>query len=184
MRITSYILKTLAAVGLTSPPGDMIANAQPLSSADPTKAVIKNNKIERDYTLAAHRSHSSHSSHRSSSGGYGSTPRSAPTPSPQPAPPPPRSSRNSDSVPPSSVLPSSPQIAPKAQLRGGTAAFSELVKQVQAALYLRNYYTGAIDGLPGPETTASISAFQRDFGLVATGRMDDTLLDALNIQKP
>ena len=49
------------------------------------------------------------------------------------------------------------------------------------ALYGLGYYSGAIDGLIGPETSAAITSYQRSNGLSVTGTINDELLDALNI---
>lgn len=126
---------------------------------------------EHKYTLAAHRSHSSHGSHgshrSSSGGGYsgGGTVRpSAPS---------------SNSTPPASVMPRASQ-APKT-LPGNSAAFLDIVKRVQTALYSYGYYTGAIDGIVGTGTKTAISKFQKDWGLNITGTITPEVLDALNI---
>ncbi|MCR8551218.1 His-Xaa-Ser repeat protein HxsA [Salipiger sp. P9] len=124
---------------------------------------------EHKYTLAGHRSHSSHGSHgshgshRSSSGG--GTYRS-------PAP-------SSNSTPPSSVMPRAAE-SPKT-LPGNSAAFIDIVKRVQTALYAYGYYTGAIDGIVGTGTKTAISKFQKDWGLSITGTITPEVLDALNI---
>lgn len=118
------------------------------------------------FTLAGHRSHSSHSSHgshRSSSGGRTYIPPV---------------NRNSNSVPPASILPSTPAIP---GLNGNSAAFVELVRRVQLALYVLGYYTGAIDGIAGRGTKTAIAKFQDDNGLPITGKIDDALIEALNV---
>jgi hypothetical protein len=50
---------------------------------------------------------------------------------------------------------------------------------VQAALAWRGYYSGRIDGVMGPETSAAIRSFQAHQGLPATGRIDNGLVNAL-----
>lgn len=43
------------------------------------------------------------------------------------------------------------------------------MREIQAALAMRGYYRGMIDGLYGPQTRAAIEAFQRDNGLHVDG---------------
>ena len=43
---------------------------------------------------------------------------------------------------------------------------------VQAALAVRGYYSGRIDGVMGPETRAAIRSFQANQGLPVTGQID------------
>jgi His-Xaa-Ser repeat protein HxsA len=54
--------------------------------------------------------------------------------------------------------------------------------QVQTALYVQDYYTGAIDGIVGPETRTAISSYQRANSMTITGTITAELLDALGIQ--
>lgn len=140
------------------------------------------------FTLAGHRSHSSHSSHRSSSGGGSghsshSSHRSstggggAVRPAPLYSPP---VTRNRDSTPPATVLPSSPATAPKARAVDAEP-FKEIVRRVQIGLLTRGYYSGAIDGIVGPETRASLLRFQADYGLTVTGTVTPEVLDAFAI---
>jgi His-Xaa-Ser repeat protein HxsA len=70
--------------------------------------------------------------------------------------------------------------APKT-LPGNSAAFLDIVKRVQTALYTYGYYTGAIDGIVGTGTKTAISKFQKDWGLNITGTITPEVLDALNI---
>jgi His-Xaa-Ser repeat protein HxsA len=142
--------------------------------------VFKKNHAQ---VISAHRSHSSHSSHgshrSSSGGGYGgySAPRIY-------TPPPP--TRNYDSTPPSSILPSSPSVAPKAAPADPAASrlaekFKDTVRVVQLALQAYGYYTGAIDGVVGPDTSTAISKMQADYGLKVTGTVTPEVLGALKI---
>ena len=116
--------------------------------------------------------HRSHQSHRSSS--------SPAVPYTPPDSPPREPSRNYQSTPPSSVLPQSPSTAPKT-LPGNSPKFAEIVKQIQASLFLKGYYTGAIDGVVGPQTRAAISKFQKDSSLPITGTITTEVLNALGI---
>ncbi len=167
---------SLAAAGYL-PQGAQAVTAPPRADRhdDPSASLFQLLRGEHTYTLAGHRSHSSHGSHgshgshrSSSSGGYsggGSTYRP--------------SKPSSNSTPPSSVLPRAPQ-APKT-LPGNSAAFIEIVKRVQTALYAYGYYTGAIDGIAGTGTKTALSKFQKDWNLKITGTITLEVLDALNI---
>ncbi len=54
-----------------------------------------------------------------------------------------------------------------------------VVEQVQSILKDLNFYTGAVDGLQGPNTHKAIEAYQRKVGLTPTGEIDGPLLDQL-----
>lgn len=47
-------------------------------------------------------------------------------------------------------------------------------KQTQCLLAYLGYDPGQIDGIDGKKTQAALAAFQSDYGLPATGRLDDT----------
>lgn len=48
------------------------------------------------------------------------------------------------------------------------------VKQAQCLLLYMGYFPGSPDGVAGPKTSGAISVFQSDYGLTATGQLDDT----------
>lgn len=54
-----------------------------------------------------------------------------------------------------------------------------MVAEIQLALKTQGYYTGDVDGLPGPMTTGAITAFQKAAGLKATGAPSEALLERL-----
>jgi Putative peptidoglycan binding domain len=56
-----------------------------------------------------------------------------------------------------------------------------LAVDVQRELRRRGYYLGPIDGDIGPGSRAAIRAYQYDRGLSVTGRIDSSLLRALDI---
>ncbi|TFF19865.1 hypothetical protein E3C22_19565 [Jiella endophytica] len=89
--------------------------------------------------------------------------------------------RNLDSVPNSSILPSSSSVAPKV-LPGNSEKFKKIVMQVQTALYTYGYYTSSIDGVVGPNTRVALSKMQSDYGLKVTGTVTPEVLDALGVQ--
>ena len=160
-----YIPQGVQAIG--SPPQFNNENDKPTS-------LFQLLRGEHKFTLAGHRSHRSHGSHvshgshRSSSGGGYSGGGTIRSPGP-----------SSNSTPPASVMPRAPQ-APKT-LSGNSAAFQDIVKRVQIALYLNSYYTGVIDGIVETATKTAISKFQKDKGMQITGSITTEVLDALNI---
>ncbi len=66
-------------------------------------------------------------------------------------------------------------------LPGHTKKFEEILKRVQAALYVYGYYTGAVDGRMGPETRTAISKYQKDYKLPVTGTVTPEVLNAFGI---
>jgi His-Xaa-Ser repeat protein HxsA len=102
------------------------------------------------------------------------------TPAPRATPAP---SRNQRSTPPSSVLPSSPAIAPNTLFsRPSESTISSVVRRVQIGLQAYGYYHGALDGVVGKETRAALVRFQTDFKLNVTGTITPEVLDAFKIQ--
>ena len=70
-------------------------------------------------------------------------------------------------MPPSSVLPASPEIA-KATLKhlpGNSAKFRAIVLRVQVALHLKGYFSEPFDGLMHARTMAAIYDYQSKHGL-------------------
>jgi hypothetical protein len=63
--------------------------------------------------------------------------------------------------------------APKVRSSPVTAAQQEL-----AAL---GYYGGSVDGIFGPQTSAALQRYQRDYGLPSTGRLDRATRDSLGL---
>ena len=49
---------------------------------------------------------------------------------------------------------------------------------------LQGYYKGAIDGIPGPQTRAAITKYQKAQGLPQTGQMDTQTLARLGVSIP
>lgn len=188
-----FIIPSLLAAGFVCNDAKALLMDQEISRND-IAPLIDVFRIQSPAQLAAHRSHQSHGSHgshRSSSTGYSASPR------PLPAPPP---ARNHDSTPPSTVLPSSPAIATpppatlltKPKTDWSTSAksapsaadaeqFIEVLKRIQASLYVRGYFTGEVNGAMGPETRSALSKFQMDYKLKVTGTVTPEILNAFNI---
>ncbi len=59
---------------------------------------------------------------------------------------------------------------------------SETRLQVQVALTREGYYQGDIDGIIGAETRDSISYYQEEHQLPATGFINEPLLESLGIR--
>jgi len=57
----------------------------------------------------------------------------------------------------------------------------QVLENVQLALRDQGYYSGAIDGLIGPQTSAALAAFQRDHGLIVTAAVDEPTLVTLGL---
>lgn len=53
-------------------------------------------------------------------------------------------------------------------------ARAERVRKAQKKLKAKGYYTGMIDGLPGPETAQALREYQQAKDLPVTGRLDST----------
>ena len=166
-----FVVPSLLAAGFSADGAQAMVPVEKAVEAAGTKSLFDVFRLQHEHHLAAHRSHRSHSSHRSHRSG------SSGSPVPKYNPP----SRNRDSTPPSSVLPQSPSTAPQKTLPGNSAKFSEIVRRVQAALYATGYYTGALDGLIGPQTKAALAKYQKDQGLAVTGTITKETLDALRI---
>jgi peptidoglycan hydrolase-like protein with peptidoglycan-binding domain len=58
-----------------------------------------------------------------------------------------------------------------------------VVAAVQKRLAALDYYTGAVDGVPGPQTRQAIENYQASTGLAISGRIDDALLDQLALRR-
>lgn len=58
-------------------------------------------------------------------------------------------------------------------------AHALVVDSVQASLAALGFYTGAIDGNWGPESTEAVTAFQESVGIATTGEFTDSTYEAL-----
>ncbi|HRN75551.1 peptidoglycan-binding domain-containing protein [Ottowia sp.] len=93
------------------------------------------------------------------------TPAAAPpTPAPVTAPP---------TAPPPAVV-TAPAPAPRAP-----APLNMSVRDAQQRLLDKGYDPGTVDGVAGPRTASALRQFQRDQGLMATGRLDSVTIQAL-----
>ncbi len=65
------------------------------------------------------------------------------------------------------------------------ATFSLIIYEpdgTQQVLASLGFYTGPIDGIAGPRTKAAIKAAQKDYGMEATGKSDDKLIEKLQAE--
>lgn len=69
---------------------------------------------------------------------------------------------------------------PQSEYDGGEVDFN--VSEVQSALARAGYYDGAIDGTLGPATRNALRRYQRDRGLSVTGRIDQSVVEALRVR--
>ena len=53
------------------------------------------------------------------------------------------------------------------------------VREAQQLLVDKGYDPGVVDGISGPRTANALRQFQRDEGLVGTGRLDQETMNAL-----
>lgn len=191
MKKRRFLISSLVAAGIAPLPP---AHAAPEGLA-PTSgggdgdkdAMVRKFAQDHRIILAGHRSHSSHashSSHRSGSSGrvrspvYTPPPPRKPTTRPAPTPAP----RNERSTPPSSILPSSPAIAPNTFYSEPSAQqIRDIVMRVQLSLKAYGYYEGKIDGMVGSQTREALKRFQSDYGLKVTGTITPEVLDAFKI---
>ena len=195
MKKTRFLISSLLAAGIvpvTSAKAQLMDTAGAGTSGDDDDdAVIANFAQDHLFHLAQHRSHSSHASHSSHRSGTSGRPRAPsytpPPPRPPRATPTPSPTRNPRSTPPSSILPSSPAIAPQPlysppdSVDPSRAEIQEIVRKVQVGLMAYGYYDGPPDGIVGPKTRDALIRFQTDYGLKVTGTITPEVLDAFRI---
>ncbi|WP_281023669.1 peptidoglycan-binding protein [Minwuia sp. IMCC3009] len=194
MSNAKFLIPTMLAAGLFPVSSAVLAGGSNHVSAD--KSLIddivqhaQSITDSNEFTLAGHQSHQSHQSHASHSSHrsyYAPEP-----PDPGPAAYQPSNSdyqtaalsgRNEASTPRSSVLPRSLSTAKKPKvLKGNTAKFAQIVTLAQLALQSRGYEPGAVGGDLNSRTIAAIYKFQRDSGLVPTGKLDNGTLNTLGV---
>ena len=180
-----FTIPSLLAAGLFASPSSA-EDALPTKPTfvDHISEVVSSITDSHEYTLAGHSSHASHSSHGSHrSGGY------------HPGPPTENSNndaagissdltgtRNINSTPPKSVLPSSFGVVKKIKvLPGNSEKFKNVLLQVQLKLDYLGYDIGAMGNGLDAKTVAAIYRFQSDRGMVPSGKMTHEVLGAMQI---
>ena len=184
-----FAIAALAAAGFTSTTSSAQPPNQEQSKSnflDDIKKIVKSMTQPHEYTVAQHRSHGSHGSHVShgSHRSYYKSPEledsqffKSETAVLESA-----VSRNENSTPRNTVLPSSPAIAKKLKvLPGNSSKFREVITAAQVALVARGYEAGPINGNLQAKTMAAVFKFQRDSGLLPDGKLTPEVLTALNV---
>jgi His-Xaa-Ser repeat protein HxsA len=193
MTKTKFLIPTILAAGLVPVSSAVFAGNSNHVSAEKSliEDIVEHAQSISDlneFSLAGHQSHQSHQSHASHS-----SHRSYYAPEP-PDPGPAYEStnsgdhtatlsgRNEASTPRSSVLPKSLSAAKKPKvLKGNTAKFAQIVTLAQLALQSRGYEPGLVGGELHPRTIAAVYKYQRDTGLVPTGKLDNGTLNTLGV---
>ncbi len=60
----------------------------------------------------------------------------------------------------------------------------EIVRQTQATLNARGFYSGRVDGVWGPKTSRAVRQFQAARGLPVTGSLEPRTIKALGLPAP
>ena len=172
----AFLIASLASVGFMDDIPADTGQSQHIDKEPNNFQSILDRRLS--FTLVGHSSHASHSSHGShrssaSSSGTYSKPATPSLPS--------TTSRNKNSTPPSSVLPSSPALNLE-KLKGNSSKFVKLTVKVQMLLYAYGFYTGEITGKVNLETSIGLSKYQRANGLSVTGKIDDETVKMMNIR--
>lgn len=138
--------------------------------------IIQNLEDKQEYNLAGHSSHQSHGSHRSHQSSSYRLPPASDNANDIIA------SRNLQSTPNTSILPSSQAVAKKIKtLPGNSAKFKNTIENIQTALLIKGYDVGAIDGNLHAETASAIYQYQSDNGFIPNGRVTNEVLASLAI---
>lgn len=77
-----------------------------------------------------------------------------------------------------SVVQLVPQASPISYQEGSSGS---IVSEIQTALYSEDYFSGAVDGVYGSDTTEAVKAFQQSRGMTADGVVGKETLEALGI---
>ena len=96
------------------------------------------------------------------------------------------STRNENSTPRQTVLPSSPAIAEFGsrklkKLPGHSQLFKDAVQKVQVALMVKGYEVGEINGEMHSRTIAAIYEYQQDINFIPSGKLTSDTLASLGI---
>ena len=65
--------------------------------------------------------------------------------------------------------------------KDGQSHSSNVIRAVQGQLSALGYDPKGVDGKMGPNTSAAIERYQRDYGLAVTGQISDELLISLGL---
>ena len=200
---TKFFLSSLAVAGFAVPLSQSyLSDENKLSNVIDEiskKPILNYLDREVSYTLAAHgshRSHSSHGSHRSHrsyhkpmdpedekeiKGEFHSTTFAAP-PNLSLDENKDMFSRNINSTPNKSILPSSANLVnDKKAIKGTNKEFSDITRSVQIYLSATGHYNGVISGNIDDELKTAIAMYQRKNNLEVTGSLSDELIKHMNV---
>jgi His-Xaa-Ser repeat protein HxsA len=181
-----FAIPTLLAAGVFAyASSDKAATSEEASFTDNISDIISSIENSHEYTLAGHRSHGSHGSHGShqshrsgrvdvppSEGLNDSTGISSNL----------MGTRNIRSTPPRSFLPSSFGVTKKIKaLPGNSLKFKNILLRVQLSLNSSGYSISAIGSGMNAQTVAAIYRFQKDRGMIPSGKLTNNVLSALGI---
>jgi len=179
-----FAVPTLLAAGLFAySSSDKNATTEESPLADNISDIISSIDNSHEYTLAGHGSHSSHGSHKShsSGGGFNLPPKSGvndATGIPSNL----MGTRNTMSTPPKSVLPSSFAVTKAMKiLPGNSLKFKKILLRAQLSLNSSGYDIGPMGNGMNAETVAAIYRFQKDKGMIPSGKLTNEVLSALGI---
>ena len=185
MKFKFFTIPSLIAAGIfsgASTGAEAKSTETPIIEDD--SEIVSSISSEHQYTLAAHQSHVSHGSHGSHRSGF------APLPAPssevknigETEQANSVSTRNERSTPRSSVLPSSFGTLKKVKsLPGNTSKFKKIVLRLQLALYGLGYEVGSANGNLDANTVAALYKYQKDKGMIPSGKITHEVLDSLVI---
>ncbi|AXI54788.1 hypothetical protein C1J05_10010 [Sulfitobacter sp. JL08] len=192
MSSRKFIVPTMLSAGLVPASSVVHADTGPISATKSLIDDIVHHAVSitelNEYDLSAHSSHQSHQSHGSHSSHRSYHRPEAPSdgityaPSSENGDALQISGRNESSTPRSAVLPRSPSTARKPKiLTGNTKKFGEIVSKVQIALLAEGYEVGTPNGELHSRTIAAVYKFQRNSGLVPSGKLEADTLNLLGI---
>lgn len=170
----AFLIASLASVGFMDDIPADTGQSQHIDKEPNNFQSILDRRLS--FTLVGHSSHASHSSH----GSHRSSASSSRSYSKPATPSLPSTTRNKNSTPPTSVLPSSPALNLE-KLSGNSSKFVKLTVKVQMLLYAYGFYTGEITGKVNLETSTALSKYQMTNGLPVTGKIDDATVKMMNI---
>ena len=159
---------------------------------DRVKAYVSDINDSQSYTLAQHSSHASHGSHgshashssHSSHSSYNGVNVVDPDMKDEIST---VLTRNEDSTPRQTILPSSPAITDYGSrklkvLPGNSQAFKDTIKTLQLALATKGYDVGELNGEMHSRTIAAIYEYQSDSNFIPSGKATPETLSSLGIK--
>jgi His-Xaa-Ser repeat protein HxsA len=178
-----FAIPTLLAAGLFAySNSDKDITSEGRSFTDDISDIISSIDNSHEYTLAGHSSHSSHGSHRSHRSGSVYVPPSKGVNKAIGTSSSSIETRNIMSTPPTSVLPSSFAVTKTMKvLPGNSLKFKNILLRAQLSLNSSGYDIGTMGNGLSAKTVAAIYNFQKDKGMIPSGKLTNEVLSALGI---